>query len=90
MITDAILDFLTGVLHSILGSLPTLAVPSWLDTSGPIGTVFTYAGLMGAWFPTSLATTVLLALLGAWGVGFGVKTVRILASFFTAGGGSAA
>lgn len=90
MITDAILDFLTGVLHSILGALPTVSVPGWLEASGPVATVFADAGSMGAWFPTTLAGVVLAALLAAWGTGFVIKAIRIVASFFTAGGGSAA
>jgi len=45
---------------------------------------------MGVWFPSTLVITVLTGVLALWLVGFGIKIVRIVASFFTAGGGSAA
>lgn len=90
MITDAIIGFLTGVAEFILDLLPDVQVPTWMSADGPMGTVFGYAGSMGAWFPVSLAAVVLSGLLVCWGVAFGIKIVRIVASFFTAGGGSAA
>ena len=90
MITDALIGFFFNVIGALLDLLPHFTVPSWMSATGPMGTVFTYAGSMGAWFPTSLAVTVLLAILTAYGVGFAIKGVRIVASFFTLGGGSAA
>lgn len=91
MVTDSIVLWFFGLLDWILDLIPTVPIPGWLsDAEGPLSTVLTYAGSMGVWFPTDLLVTVLLAVLSAWGIGFAVKVVRIVASFFTAGGGSAA
>lgn len=90
MVTDAILDFLYNLIGTVLGALPTITVPAWMDASGPLATVMTFAGSMGAWFPVPLLVTVLLAVLTAWGIAFAIKITRIIASFLTMGGGSAA
>lgn len=91
MITDYLIKWFADLTHVLLGWLPAVPVPSWLgDADGLMGTVFGYAGSMGVWFPVPLAVTVTGAILAAWGIGFAVKAVRIVASFFTLGGGSAA
>lgn len=90
MITDAVLDYFFALIGSILDLLPQVTVPSWMSAGGPISKVFTYAGQMGAWFPMSEAVTIVGALLGVWVVGFGIKVTRIILSFLTFGGGSAA
>ena len=90
MVTDAIIGWFFNVVGFLLDLLPTVTVPDWLSASGPMATVMTYAGSMGAWFPAQLVVTVLLGVLAAWGVAFAIKLARIVASFFTAGGGSAA
>lgn len=90
MVTDAIIGVLHSVLSTVLGWLPTFTLPTWMSDTGPLATVLGYAGSMGAWFPTTLAATVLVAVLAAYAVAFGVKIVRIVASFATLGGGSAA
>jgi hypothetical protein len=89
VVTGWIVQRLAAVLHFIMGLLPVITVPSWLGTSGPMGTIFQDAALMGVWFPMGLLVTVLGAVLAAWLVGFGIKLTRIVASFFTVGGGSA-
>jgi hypothetical protein len=89
MVTDAIISALTAVVHLILSALPTVTVPGWMSDNGAIGTVFQDAGSMGVWFPVPLAVTVVGAVLAAWAVGWGIKLARIIASYLTAGGGSA-
>lgn len=91
MITDALIQLLGTVVHGLLSVLPHVSAPGWLSASdGAVSTVFQYADSMGVWFPTGLAVTVLGALLATWGVGFAIKGVRIVLSFLTLGGGSAA
>jgi hypothetical protein len=91
MVTDAVIGFFFNVINSVLGLLPTITVPDWLSSAdGPIATVLGYAGSMGAWFPSTLVLTVVTAVLATWAIGFVIKLVRIVASFFTLGGGSAA
>lgn len=91
MVTDAIIAFFFNVVNMLLDLLPDVTLPEWATSStGALATVLTYAGSMGAWFPTGLLGSVLLALSLTWLVGFLIKAVRIVLSLFTAGGGSAA
>ena len=91
MIFEWILGLLGSALHGLFGLMPHVDVPGWLTSiSGPIGTVFAQAASMGVWFPMGLLGTVTAAVFAAWLVGFGIKLVRIVASFLTLGGGSAA
>lgn len=89
MITGWVAQVFAAVVRAILGLLPVVAVPAWMDTTGPMATVFGYAASMGVWVPTTLLVTVLAALLAAWLMGFAIKVLRIVASFLTVGGGSA-
>ena len=91
MITDSILSVGGWLLHTLLSALPVVTIPSWMSSNdGAFATVFSAAGSMGVWFPSTLVVTVLGSVLAFWLIGFGIKIVRIVASFFTAGGGSAA
>lgn len=91
MITEWVLSVGQWLLHALLIALPTVTVPTWLSSNNSAFTsVFQAAGSMGVWFPTTLVVSVLAGVLALWVVGFGIKIVRIVASFFTAGGGSAA
>lgn len=91
MITEWLLTAFQWLLHGLLAVLPTVSVPSWLSSNdSAFTTVFSAAGSMGVWFPSTLVVTVLTGVLALWLVGFAIKLVRIVASFFTAGGGSAA
>lgn len=91
MVTDWLIELFASLVGTILSWMPTFPVPEWLSSAdGALATVLTYAGSMGAWFPSGLAVTVALAILAAYVVGFGIKIVRIIASFVTLGGGSAA
>lgn len=90
MVTDYLITTFTSVVHAVLSVLPTITVPSWLSQSGPVATVFSDAGSMGVWFPTPLAVSVAAAIFAAWAIGWAIKLARIVASFLTAGGGSAA
>lgn len=91
MITEWVLGVGGWLLTALLAALPTVTVPTWLSgNDSAFSTVFSAAGSMGVWFPSTLVISVLTGVLALWLVGFGIKLVRIVASFFTAGGGSAA
>ena len=91
MITDAILSFFGGILHSIMQALPVVEVPGWLSSgSSAVAGVFGLVGSMGVWFPGGLALSIIGTLLAVWLIGFGIKIARIVISLFTFGGGSAA
>lgn len=90
MVTDALIEWLGGVMDGLLGVFPVVEVPAWLaSTSAVTGLVFGYANSMGVWFPAGLAATVAGAIIAAWGVAFAIKGTRIAVSHFTGGGGSA-
>jgi uncharacterized membrane protein len=91
MITGAILSMLVVILTGVFSILPTVPVPSWVSSgSSSVTSVFQAAGLMSVWFPITLASTVLLAVLAIYGVGFTIKFGRIVISLLTGGGGGAA
>lgn len=91
MIAEWVLGAFGWLLHALLSVLPVVEVPSWLSGSdSAFSTVFSAAGSMGVWFPSTLVVTVLVGLLAIWLTAFGVKVVRMVLSLFTAGGGSAA
>lgn len=90
MIVEAIVNFFLGLVEALLSFLPTNEPPDWLTSiGGVVGTVYGYAGQMGAWFPVTLVRNVVIAVVAAALLGFSVKVVRIVASFLTVGGGSA-
>ena len=90
MITEWVLTAFQWLLHTLLSVLPVVTVPSWLSgNDSAFSTVFSAAGSMGVWFPSTLVIAVLTGVLALWLIGFGIKLVRVVASFFTAGGGSA-
>lgn len=79
------------IITALMGLLPDVSVPTWLDDAADAtAVVFEFAQDMGVWFPVTLLIAVLGALLSTWGIGFGIKIVRMVASFATGGGGSAA
>jgi hypothetical protein len=91
MITGLILSFLVLIVTTVLGVLPAVPVPSWLaGDDSALGQVFAFIDSMGVWFPTGLLMTVLAAYFSIKLTAFGIKVARIVASFLTGGGGSAA
>lgn len=91
MIVEAVVTVFVGLVNFITGLLPSMDPPAWLSSGdGLMGTVWGYGAGLGAWVPWSLAGTVLASALACAASGFVIKVVRIVASFFTAGGGSAA
>lgn len=91
MITDWVLGVGGWLLHALISVLPVVAVPAWLTgNDSAFATVFSAAGSMGVWFPSTLVVSVLSGLLVIWLASFVVKVARMVLSLFTAGGGSAA
>lgn len=91
MITRLLMDFIAALINLITGLLPTSGPPAWwTSVSGTIADVWTYGAGLGAWFPWQLAAVCVPAIFGAMAIGFGIRLIRIVASLFTGGGGSAA
>lgn len=91
MIIEALVRLLVTVVTALLSALPTVPVPAWVGsvTSGIAGLVG-YANGLGAWVPMNFVLVVAGSVLACMAIGFAIKLVRIVASFLTAGGGSAA
>lgn len=91
MILDAIIGVLVEIVLGIASLLPDDEPPAWLLGAGDTlsGLLGQFAAL-GAWAPVGLLVTVVQAVITAWLIGFAIKIIRIVVSFFTAGGGSAA
>lgn len=91
MITEWLLGIAADIIGWLLGSLPAVQAPGWLTSiTSNVSTVMGGVDGMSAWIPWPLLVTVGGACLASWLVGLTVKVVRIVASFVTLGGGSAA
>jgi hypothetical protein len=93
MLVDWLLDFLhmaVGKFFSVIRSaIP--APPAWLTQGSDfIHTVMGYVGALDSWVPMSIALPITLFVVVALVAGLVIKVARIVASFLTLGGGSAA
>lgn len=90
MVTDALLDFVAWLVETVVGWFPDSEPPTWLAQIGNMGAVLgDGVNSMGAWLPIGLGFQVIQAVVVCLGVGLLIKVARIVASFVTAGGGSA-
>lgn len=91
MVTKWILDVVTDFIAWVLGLFPSVDVPVWMTTTVPdaLATLNGYLVAIDAWLPFAHAATALLLVLAALTAAVALKGVRIVASFLTAGGGSA-
>lgn len=90
MVTDSLLDFVAWVVTTVTSWFPDSEPPAWLDNIANMGAVLgDGVNSMGAWLPISLGFQIVQAAVVCIGVGLLIKGVRIVASFFLAGGGSA-
>lgn len=91
MIVEWLLTIAANVFEWMFSGLQPYEPPDWVTgVAGAAGQVFSMAGSMGVWFPAPLVLTILGALLAVWLVSFSIKVIRMAASLFTGGGGSAA
>lgn len=89
MVTDALMGVIATVVAWLLGLFPTSNPPAWIGAIGSgLEVAFRYASSMGAWVPVRLTFTVAAAVLACMLIGFGIKALRSLLSYFLAGGGS--
>lgn len=91
MIVEWALTAVGWVVNNIFSVMPDIPVPSWFTSAGTaLAGLFGAAGSMGVWIPIALALNVMGVLFAAMFGGALIKLARIIASFLTAGGGSAA
>jgi hypothetical protein len=90
VIFDAVIDVLAVILSWLGGLFGNFATPTWVGSiNADLSALANYAAGLGSFVPISDAVTVMEFVFAVAGIGFGIKVVRIVASFFTAGGGSA-
>lgn len=91
MITQLIVNALAALFTAIIGLFPQVPVPGWVSSGqSSIASVVTAAQGFDNWLPVGLMFNVVGVVIAARLVGYSIKGIRILASFLTAGGGSAA
>jgi fructose-1-phosphate kinase PfkB-like protein len=96
MITDAAIRAVGAVLDWMLGVLPTATMPVEVVGSGDgtvagfLSSIATTAASFSVWLPLGALVSALTFVLTAVLVAVTLKLARIVASFLTAGGGSAA
>jgi hypothetical protein len=90
MVVEGFLSAVGWVVNGIFTAIPDIPVPGWFTGSiAAIQALFGAATTMGVWVPVPLAISVAALLFTALMGGAIIKLVRIIASFLTAGGGSA-
>jgi len=91
VIFEAIVTAVCGFLSFIGSAMPTIELPAWVsDLAGLVSQISGWAAPLGNWLPFGAMGTALQFVLVCLVIAFLVKLVRIIASFMTAGGGSAA
>ena len=92
MITDAILDLVFVIAGWFIDLTPEFPIPAWMTTTLPgwISTIAGWFSNVAYWLPVGHFSVVLGFAVGLVGLALGVRLVRIVLSFLTAGGGSAA
>ena len=91
MITELFLSAIFAAVEFMGGLLPSIETPTWIaDISDGVATVTGAMAPLGVWLPFGAAGNALVLVIAAVVVAVVVKLVRIVASFLTAGGGSAA
>lgn len=92
MITEFLIWVVSEFVRLIFWLLPDLPEPAPLlgGVQSGIGQVVAAAGALSFWVPFGATAAALGVVAVVAGVVFGIKLVRIVASFLTGGGGSAA
>ena len=87
-----VFDLLAALINFFLSLFPDMPPIQSLaaQIASGVSTISSYASKVGEFVPWSLVTGCMATIFAALIVGFIIKVVRIVASFLTAGGGSAA
>jgi len=91
VISDGLLNLFSTVLELFFSWMVSLCppVPSFVgDGFASVGGLYPYLGFLENWVPVPLVVSVGAVLIGAWLSVLALKTVRIVLSFLTLGGGA--
>jgi hypothetical protein len=91
MATDAVLGWVASFVGWIGGLIQLPDPPNWIaGAPAAASAVAGYVADTGSWIPWTLMQAVILTWVTVLAAGLAIKVVRIVASFLTLGGGSAA
>lgn len=92
MITEALIGIFAGIATLVGTLLPDFDPPEWLTVTLPnaVGAIAPYLAGANTWLPLDHMGTVLSFVAFVLATALAVKLARIVASFATFGGGSAA
>lgn len=91
MILDALLNALTNAAVFVFGLFPTWSLPSWWNNAMTgWGTIVAGISDLAHWVPLNAVGQVAIAVFLVSAFAFGVRVLRIVLSFISGGGGSAA
>lgn len=91
MVTEAVLRVLGAVFTFLLELLPDVERPAWLDSAvTALADALAFVPQLGNWFPLPAIGHSILFISACTVAAFAIRITRIVASFFTGGGGSAA
>lgn len=90
MILELIVDAIAAVVAGIGGLFGEFTMPAWWsDLESALGVVGTAAAGFGDWVPVGTAVQAAMFVCSMLTLGLAIRLIRIVASFLTAGGGSA-
>lgn len=90
MVVKLFLIVLGGAIGGLLDILPSFDVPDWISSvSDALATVVRYLSGASGWVPWTVLGLGVGLFLACIAVTVGIRVVRIVASFATAGGGGA-
>jgi uncharacterized membrane protein YccF (DUF307 family) len=91
MITEFFIWIAGGLVGSVAALFPTSdASATTTAAMSGVGTVMGYASGFGIWLPFGVMASCAAVVVGVLAVGLTIRLVRIVASFLSGGGGSAA
>lgn len=91
MVTNFLINTLAGLVQWVIGLFPTFSTPGFFSqAASAISSIGTQVSSVGAWLPIGLIGAVVTAWAVTFAAGVAIKVIRIIASYFTLGGGSAA
>lgn len=91
MIVELLVKAISALIAGLGSLFGTMTLPGWwANVDGWLTTLGGHAAGFGQWIPWATAINTATFVVACIGVAFVIKLVRVVASFFTAGGGSAA
>ena len=92
MVTDRVIGAVVGVMRAVLGFMPVMRVPEFVRPGGTLEVkavelATKFAGLE-RWVPFDIAVYAAGALVAVIVVAAGIRSVRMIVSLFTGGGGT--